>query len=419
VLTQGTSVQFYVYVTNTAPAGCSNLYYTIADRFPNGDVAQATNMLAPGGVQSWPVTFDSSQYLPGQYQVVTTVTDPNAYNSPQSVATTFLIVGRAVIGMSSFVPRAEAVQGGQVPFYVYVTNTAAAGSSNLNYTLTQRFPNGGQVSVTDTLAPGARTVWTNTFDTTPYPPSSPPGYVYPIVSTVSDTNAANNPQSATNYISIDAHARPYLYFQGNYFDLTQAPVIPLEPIFAPLAFGATGGGESVAVAAPAVIGDPVEAAAELDLDTVSNAGSSYVNTDLAAFTDLTPDYDLTGPPAASNSHPFTIYVSRAAPPGVYTNTFYLGFSDENDLAGANAPGAVQGSFTVITTVPPPSLGIWRTNNQLIVAWFSNVMTFSLSQSTDLRTWTAMTNRPSLVGFEYQTTIPVTGAAKFFRLTSAP
>jgi hypothetical protein len=157
----------------------------------------------------------------------------------------------------------------------------------------------------------------------------------------------------------------------------------------------------------------------LDLDTVSNAGSSYVNTDLAAFTDLPPDYDLTGPPAASNSHPFTIYVSRAAPPGVYTNTFYLGFSDENDLAGANAPGAVQGSFTVITTVPPPSLGIWRTNNQLIVAWFSNVMTFSLSQSTDLRTWTAVTNRPSLVGFQYQTTIPVTGAAKFFRLTSAP
>jgi hypothetical protein len=325
--------------------------------------------------------------------------------------------------MSSLVPRSTAVVGGQIPFETYVTNTAPAGSSNLNYTLTQTFPNGSQVSVTDTLAPGAWAVWTNTFNTTGYAPCSPPTYVYPLVSTISDPNAANNPQSATNYITLDADAHPYVYVNGGYFDLT-IPEPPLELVQAPespqTAFGGTGGGETASASSPSMLGDPTEAAAPLNLDTVTNVGSPYITTDLAAFTNLPPDYDLNDPPATNDSHQFHILVSQNAPPGVYTNTFYFGFSDEQDLPGADTPGSIHGALTVIVTVQA-TVGIWLTNHSVVIGWFTNTVPgWHLEESPALNptNWVYSTNQANaqVAGRGYEMTVSPTNASRFYRLT---
>lgn len=275
------------------------------------------------------------------------------------------------------------------------------------------------------LAPGQVWASTNTFFTTNF------GF-YTLTETVSSTNAAATERVNFDF-TVDAHATPYIYWNNQYYDLTsnQAgdlplrvitivpnPALPQAPESTQTAFGGTGGGETASAASPSMLGDPDEPAAEINLDTISITGSPYLTTDLAPFADLPPDYNLGLAPSTNNSHPFHIYFSLAAPPGVYTNIFSLGFSDEQDLPGADAPGSIYVSFTVVVTVPPPALGIWPANNGLLVAWFTNIMPFALRQSSDLRNWTVVTNTPTVFGAEYQTMLPMAANVQFFRLTTA-
>ncbi len=111
----------------------------------------------------------------------------------------------------------------------------------------------------------------------------------------------------------------------------------------PLAFGATGGGESFAAGAPGVINDPVAPTAGLDLDSITAIGDPQITLSLAPFTDLAADDD----PAFGD--PFQILVDGSVP-GVYFTDFELNYSDEQDLPGADATGSEHAYFAVQVTV---------------------------------------------------------------------
>jgi hypothetical protein len=148
-------------------------------------------------------------------------------------------------------------------------------------------------------------------------------------------------------------------------------------------------------------------------------GSAYITADLAPFTDLPPDYDLTDPPATNVSHPFHLLVSLDAPPGVYTNTFHFGFSDEQDLPGADAPGSIQGALTVVVTVSP-TVGVWMTNGAVVVGWYTNTVPgWHLEESPDFNptNWVYSTNQVNaqVVGRGYELTVSPTNAARFYKL----
>jgi hypothetical protein len=100
-----------------------------------------------------------------------------------------------------------------------------------------------------------------------------------------------------------------------------------------------------ASANPQMLGDPPDVpTAELDLDSISSAGSPYITTTLTTFTDMPPE-DL------ADDEPFQINADVPGP-GDYSSTFTLHYSDEQDLPGTDIPGAQVAYFTVDADVNP-------------------------------------------------------------------
>jgi hypothetical protein len=85
--------------------------------------------------------------------------------------------------------------------------------------------------------------------------------------------------------------------------------------------------------------------AELDLDSITVAGSPQISITLHPFTDQIASDD------PAHGIVFDIDVDGSVP-GHYFTTFELNYSDEQDLPGALAPGSEHGFFGVFADVTP-------------------------------------------------------------------
>lgn len=152
---------------------------------------------------------------------------------------------------------------------------------------------------------------------------------------VSSNVATNSPQNYNGSVFVLAHSAPQIFsYVLNKYILIPPPAT--APPADPLAFGATGGGESVAVPLGLANRDPPEPTAGMAMNFFSESGSSKITSTLAPFDNLAAI-------AADNQNPndglvFQILCQNNEP-GTFSKTFTLYFSDEQDLPGANLPGS--------------------------------------------------------------------------------
>ena len=242
------------------------------------------------------------------------------------------------LGTSTISP---VIIGAQVPLNAFVYNTAAAGADDLNYKIFYTLPDGSKFSGNGTRAAdggASYDFWQKFYDTS----NSPFGVNNALISVV-DANALNSPAVQQLSVNVLNHAVPGVWVNGTLYTPEEPP--GSAPGVDPLAFGATGGGESFAAGAPGVVGDPplTIPTAELDLDSVVPHGDPEITITLAPFIDHVADDS----PAAGVPWQIMVDASHA---GTFTTFFDLGFSDEQDLLGADAPGSVKWEFEVQATV---------------------------------------------------------------------
>ena len=95
------------------------------------------------------------------------------------------------------------------------------------------------------------------------------------------------------------------------------------------------------------------------------------------------------------------------------------YSVAHDGAGrvqANS-GVAQASTIVMA---PPFITISLTNDQVVLAWPTNIGNFVLQTTTNLAShtnWNAVTNTPTIIGSSDAVTVPITNTSQFFRLES--
>jgi hypothetical protein len=158
-----------------------------------------------------------------------------------------------------------------------------------------------------------------------------------IAGIVTAPEASNSATIQTTTVQVLRQPTPVAKIGGQQISLTAAVSPP--PVTTEQA-SATGGG-SYSAAAPALLGDPDAPAADLDLDTINAVGDPEITLTLQPFTDLISD----------DVHEVDSYVDvDGSVPGIYTTTFDFGFSDEQDIPGADAPGSILGSYTVVADV---------------------------------------------------------------------
>jgi hypothetical protein len=91
------------------------------------------------------------------------------------------------------------------------------------------------------------------------------------------------------------------------------------------------------------------------------------------------------------------------------------------LVGPNcslASGFWATEYVVVQTPGAPWLTLTRSGRNVILSWPSSVSGFSLKSSTDLSakaSWTTVSQSASLVGGQYQVTLPANQPKQFFRL----
>ncbi len=90
-------------------------------------------------------------------------------------------------------------------------------------------------------------------------------------------------------------------------------------------------------------------------------------------------------------------------------------ADGNRLAYAVPSGEIFISFTT----PTPWLSSTSSNSDLLLSWLVPSMTFALQQSSDLISWSDVTNRPALnlTNLQDTVTLPLPAANSFYRLKS--
>ncbi len=112
---------------------------------------------------------------------------------------------------------------------------------------------------------------------------------------------------------------------------------PAEPTVYPLAFGATGGGEhSLPHGLQCLATIRPESRPPGWLNWITSSGDSQITSNFATFADSAPLADGDENPA--DGDPFTVQCDTTDA-GTFSKTFWLGFSDEQDLPGADAPGS--------------------------------------------------------------------------------
>jgi len=246
------------------------------------------------------------------------------------------------LSMSSFIQYSTVIQGYQDPVTAQIYNEAAPGSDAVNYSVFAAFPYGSSATYSGSRAADGGSGYLV------LPFSFNSGLVNPGSHTVSVTatdTGTSGSLTQSGSVLVLAHAVPAFNIGGNVIQMSSQPVTAQAPSADPLAFGATGGGESFAGGAPNVINDPVAPTAGLDLDSITAFGDSQITLSLTPFTDLAANDD----PAFGDA--FQIQVDGSVP-GVYFTDFELNYSDEQDLPGADATGSEHVYFGVQVTVTP-------------------------------------------------------------------
>lgn len=255
------------------------------------------------------------------------------------------------------------VTGAFPNIYSYVANSAAPGSNDLNYSIEYAYPNGSTATLTNqtrVAGAGPGTPYVGSFDSAQKGLGTQKTKV-----TVTDPAATNSPFEALFNVNVLAHAEPWacVTVPGRPAVVAQAPSVD------PLAFGATGGGESFAARWAGFNDPPGVPTAKLDLDTLTENGDSQIRAAfyspagtpqtmsefISSFKNLTEIHEATGMSQISDpalyqqyGRYFDIYVDTSKP-GTYVKTWFLGFSDE-DIPGAAAPGTITRTFSITATV---------------------------------------------------------------------
>jgi hypothetical protein len=241
------------------------------------------------------------------------------------------------------------IQGAQVPIYTDVYNVAAPGSDNLDYSLYYTFPNGSTSSVLtgSRAADGGAGVdrWTYNFNSAlaPYGANT-------FKSTVEgQAGTLHSPKQYQVNIQVLNHVVPAQWYNGVEVDIREDHPPAQEPSPDPLAFGATGGGETVSLAAPNVLGDPLVPTANMDLDSISEIGSSKITSDLV------PTYGVVADDSPTAGIDWSIIVNRSQP-GHFEKTFTLKFSDE-DIPGGSSPESMTARLFVYFDIAADGSGV--------------------------------------------------------------
>ena len=249
------------------------------------------------------------------------------------------------LAMSSQIQYSTVIQGAVDPVNALIYNTAPSGSAAVNYSVFASFPYGSSGAYMGTAAADGGA----SYVTLPFSFNS--GLVSPgtnsIGVTATDTGTGNMLTQSGNVLVL-AHAAPAFVLGGSVVNLASKAPAAQEPSVDPLAFGATGGGETFAASAPNVINDPMAPTAEMDLDSITAFGSSQITLTLHPFTDQIASDD------PSQGVGFQIDVDGSTP-GDYFTAFELNYSDEQDLQGAAAPGSEHGYFGVVAHVTDSSV----------------------------------------------------------------
>jgi hypothetical protein len=236
--------------------------------------------------------------------------------------------GPAQIGLATLAPE-KIVRGVTVPIGASVSNLAAAGSNDLNYSIYYVLPDNSQTLPANgtKAADGGATSndYEYDFDSTGAAYGSNNFKVR-----VADPNALNSPQERSLSVQVVNHVRPAMWFNGVEVPIQESIVEAPPPD--DLAFGATGGGEMFSAAAPNVIGDPAVPTAAMDLDHVFSSGASQITTNLLP----TPNVVASDDPSSGIA--WQIFVDGSVN-GHYSKILTLLFSDE-DIPGAVSPDSI-------------------------------------------------------------------------------
>jgi hypothetical protein len=102
--------------------------------------------------------------------------------------------------------------------------------------------------------------------------------------------------------------------------------------------------------------------------------------------------------------------------GAFSNTLYLGIAVNAHNAGTTATGVI--SDFGPTPIPPPTLAVTRSGNNLLLGWPGILPGFVVQGTPGLNppaTWTTAVAAPPIVNGNFQVAIPTTNSARFFRL----
>jgi len=234
----------------------------------------------------------------------------------------------------------KVIQGADNPITAFLYNFAPVGSPATIAQVTAAVGFGTPASLGGYLGPVNATGGAS-FLTLPFPLNTvnfTPGN-YPFqVTTVNKSTGGSSTQ--TGQFDVLAHAKPALFVQGQIIPLTTPATISfVAPAFAEA--GPTGTEAAGGAYDPTMLGDPPPSVptAKLDLDAITSFGSPYITATLAPFVDLPSDNN----PAEGLPFQINFLVPSL---GDCNTTFLLYYSDEQDLPGADLPGAELAAFNV-------------------------------------------------------------------------
>jgi len=97
-----------------------------------------------------------------------------------------------------------------------------------------------------------------------------------------------------------------------------------------------------------------------------------------------------------------------------TNWQFVACSSDGSKLFAGVEG---GGIWTAQTMPGPSLNLVPTNSNLALSWLVPSTSFVLQQSTDLSSWSDVTNQPvlNLTNLQNEVTLPFSGSEGFYRL----
>jgi hypothetical protein len=221
------------------------------------------------------------------------------------------------------------IRGATVPVLADVFNVAAAGADALNYSLYYTLPDATTTPVVNGVraADGGAgaTRWQYDFNSA----ASPFGANNFSVTVAGQTGTLNSPQTKGLAIQVLNHVEPAMWINGVEIPIRKG--VAQEPSVDPLAFGATGGGESFAASAPHILGDPLVPTAAMDLDTINLSGDPAISSTLIPTPNVPPN------DSPSAGIPWTINIQNV--PGHHEAMLTLGLSDE-DIPGAVSSGSI-------------------------------------------------------------------------------